>query len=268
MKIITLLENSSTHQDCICEHGLSIYIETKKHKLLVDTGASDAFLSNAKVLGIDLRQVDTVILSHGHYDHSGGIMSFAQLNPHANIYMQKSAIGDYYDGEEYIGMDKRIQELSQVHFLEGDVQIDEELAVFTHVTGRRFWPQSNLGLNKWVNGEVFQDEFDHEQCLVVTQGEQRILFSGCAHNGILNLLDRFKEIYGEMPQVVISGFHMMKKTAYTKEEEKVIINTAQELCKMNTIFYTGHCTGNKAYDLMRPIMGEKLQLLHSGEKIM
>ena len=80
------MEDTDGGNGCVYEHGLSFYIETKKHKLLLDTGASDATLKNAEKLGIDLTQVDTVILSHGHYDHSGGIMAFAKLNPTAKIY--------------------------------------------------------------------------------------------------------------------------------------------------------------------------------------
>ena len=80
MKIITLVENTSENETCIAEHGLSIYIETEKHKLLLDTGQTDAVVRNAEALGIDLSDVDTVILSHGHYDHSGGILPLSKLN--------------------------------------------------------------------------------------------------------------------------------------------------------------------------------------------
>ena len=89
MKIINLMEDTKGIEGCKFEHGLSFYIETKQHKLLLDTGATDAFLENAKYMGIDLTQVDTVILSHGHYDHSGGILPFSQINAKADIYMQK-----------------------------------------------------------------------------------------------------------------------------------------------------------------------------------
>lgn len=87
MKIITLVENSCGNENCIAEHGLSIYIETEKHKLLLDTGQTDAIVKNAEVLGIDPSAVDTVILSHGHYDHSGGILPFSKLNRTAQIIM-------------------------------------------------------------------------------------------------------------------------------------------------------------------------------------
>lgn len=75
MKIINLVEDTKSG-NCLNEHGLSFYIETGKHKLLVDSGATDMFLHNADLLGIDLKHVDTAVLSHGHYDHSGGLTAF------------------------------------------------------------------------------------------------------------------------------------------------------------------------------------------------
>ena len=91
MRIINLIENTEGSMGCAYAHGLSFYVETKKHKLLMDLGPSEETLKNAEKLGIDLTQVDTVILSHGHYDHSGGIMAFTKINPDAVIYMQESA---------------------------------------------------------------------------------------------------------------------------------------------------------------------------------
>lgn len=269
MRIVTLIENTPGREGCLYEHGLSVYVETGKHKLLVDTGATDAFLKNADCLGIDLRQVDTVILSHGHYDHSGGILAFAELNQTAQIYMQKTAGADYYsvheDGEEYIGIDKEILALPQVKLLDGDLRIDEELALFTDISGRRLWPEGNLRLKRRLGNESVQDTFDHEQCLVISGEGKKILLSGCAHNGILNILDRYREIYGDEPDMVISGFHMMRKE-YSEEDIEDIRSTAKELTQLKTIFYTGHCTGPVAFSIMKEIMGEQLQEIHSGEE--
>lgn len=90
-KIINLIENTQGKKGCLYEHGLSFYIETVNHKLLMDTGATDAFLVNAEKLGVDLKKVEAVIVSHGHYDHTGGILSFVDLNQDAAAYVQKSA---------------------------------------------------------------------------------------------------------------------------------------------------------------------------------
>lgn len=264
MKIITLMENTCGSEKFLFEHGLSLYIETEKHKLLMDTGSSDGFLKNAEKLGIDLRDVDAVFLSHGHYDHSGGILAFSNVNPSAPIYMQKLAGGDYYHGERYIGIDKKILTLPQVRLLRGNLVLDEELSLFTDITGRRCYPQSNFVLTKKEGEKEEQDSFAHEQCLVIREGDERVLISGCAHNGILNILDKYRELYQELPTRVVSGFHMMKKTPYTEEETETILENARELAGYDTVFYTGHCTGEEAFALMKPVMGEKLVRLRSG----
>ena len=127
MKIVALVENTFGHEDCIAEHGLSLYIETEKHKLLLDTGQTDAVVKNADVLGVDLYSVDTVVLSHGHYDHSGGILPFAEENPEARIIMQKSAAEPHYNGERYIGIDTDILKLPNIQLIGGDMELGDEL---------------------------------------------------------------------------------------------------------------------------------------------
>ena len=228
MRIVTLVENSCGNENCIAEHGLSIYAETEKHKLLLDIGQTDAVVKNAKILGIDLSAVDTVIISHGHYDHSGGILPFSKLNHTAQIIMQRLAAEPHYNGE---------------------------------------YPQGNRKLFCLKDGIKTEDDFAHEQCLVITQNGKRWLLSGCAHNGILNILDRYKELFDSYPDYVITGFHMMKREGeHTEEEKAVIIQTAQELSQLDTVFYS-HCTGIPAFELMKEIMGDKLIALHSGETV-
>ena len=271
MKIINLIEDTKGARDCIYEHGLSFYIETGKHKLLLDTGATDAFLRNAKMLGIDLTKVDTVVISHGHYDHTGGVLDFAKLNPSAKIYIQKSATGEFYNyrnqEEKYIGMDKKISELSQVVFLEGDLVIDEERTICTGVTGRKLWPKGNEILKKKCGNEFVQDDFCHEQYLVVTEGDKKVLLSGCAHNGILNILEKYEELFKAVPTHVISGFHMIKKGDYTKEDTKMIEETAAVLSRMDTVFFSGHCTGEYPLEVLKGIMKNNLMQIHSGETV-
>lgn len=272
MKIINLVENSPGIPGCGYEHGLSFYIETKKHKLLVDSGATDLFLHNADLLHIDLQKVDTMILSHGHYDHGGGIPAFSRLNPEAAIYMKDSCKEEYYhlksDGWKYIGIDKEIMNLRQCVFVHGDYEIDDELFLFTDVPAVRYPSKGNLSLKKKVAGEFVQDTFCHEQSLVITQGDDRILLSGCAHSGILNILDRYAELFHSEPDLVISGFHLMQDEPYSEEEVRDIRQIAHNLKKMDTTFYTGHCTGGEGFDLMKEIMGNQIRMIHSGETIL
>ena len=276
MRVVNLIENTKGHDRCAYAHGLSFYVETSKHKLLVDLGPTDAALYNAKELGIDLSKVDTVVLSHGHYDHSGGIMPFANINSDARIYMQETADADYYadDGERaegeryrYIGIDKAIAGLSQAVKIQGDHRIDDELELFTIRKRSHDLPFTNKRLLIKENGELRRDDFVHEQYLVISEGDKKILISGCAHNGILSILDAFKEKYGAEPDMVISGFHLMKKTGYTDDELRQIVSMGTELMRYSTKFVTCHCTGETAYEIMKNVLGDQLQYVHSGENV-
>ena len=148
MKIITLVENTCGQEDCIAEHGLSLYIETEKHRLLLDAGQTDAVVKNAEAVGVDLSAVDTVILSHGHYDHSGGIIPLSKINSKAQIIMQRRAAEPHYNGERYIGIDKAILDLPNVRLIDGDLHLDDELFLFSGITGRRCYPQGNCKLSR------------------------------------------------------------------------------------------------------------------------
>ena len=295
MRIINLVENTEGASGCGVEHGLCFYIETEKHKLLMDTGQTGLLLENAEILGIDLTKVDTVVLSHGHYDHGGGILPFAKINPTAKIYVPEKAFGEYYsmnkDGEpHYIGLAKEIQELPQVvkvsakasleakpeakpeaseeaKAADGIYRIDDELALFSGIGSEHVIPSTNQRLKKKTEDGFVQDDFAHEQCLVISEGVKKVLLSGCAHHGILNIMDRYCELFGEEPDFVISGFHMMKKHNYSDEDINMIIDTALALRQYKTVFYTGHCTGVEPYNAMKKLMGDQLHYVHSGDEI-
>ena len=271
MRIVNLIENTQGSKGCRYEHGLSFYVETLRHKLLVDTGATNAFIENADKLGVDLNRVDLVILSHGHYDHTGGIPGFAEKNSHARILMQRLAGEEYYHVNDvtakYIGIDQQILTLPRIELIDGDKKIDDEIFLFSGVTGRRLWPSGNKELKVKKEDQFSQDEFLHEQYLVLSENGKKVLLSGCAHNGILNILEKYREIYGKDPDAMISGFHMQKKSGYSQEDMDVIRKIAKELKKTDTIFYTGHCTGEIPYQIMKEYLGEQLVYVHSGDEI-
>lgn len=275
MKIVNLIENTEGNPDCVSAHGLSFYVETKNHKLLLDLGPSEDTLKNAAALGIKLSDVDTMILSHGHYDHSGGIIPFTKINNKAAIYMQAAATDAYFadDGKDaperyrYIGIDPDIEKLPQLRFISGDTVIDEELELFTIQKRSHELPFTNKRLLVRKGNEYIRDDFRHEHYLVIRQDGKSVLMSGCAHNGILSIMDAYVEKYGKAPDTVISGFHLMKKTSYREEEIREIEDIARELNKYPTRFFTCHCTGVDAFDIMKTIMGERISYVHSGEEI-
>ena len=111
------------------------------------------------------------------------------------------------------------------------------------------------------------DAFRHEQYAVLREGTKSVLVSGCAHKGIVNILARYRELFGSNPDVVVSGFHMMNADGYDEAAEERIREVARELAGTDILFYTGHCTGIPAYELMKPILKEKLIYLHAGDVV-
>ena len=267
--IVCLSENTPGVPGCLYEHGLCLYVKTGGETLLFDTAQTDTAVHNARLLGLSLAETGRIFLSHGHYDHSGGLFLLYGECPEALVYLQRTAPERHFHGEKEIGMTGPLPFPERTVFLSGDAEIPPCLSVFrTPVPG--IVPSLFSGnMYRERNGARERDDFDHEQSLVIKEGNRRILLSGCAHSGILNILARFREKYGGEPDTVISGFHMMKKEAYTPAEREYILYTAAELEKMkHTLFITGHCTGEEAGNMMKSVMGDRLLFMHSGERLL
>ena len=161
--------------------------------------------------------------------------------------------------------DSELKKSSRIVMLNGSMRIDDELEIFAGIVSNRPVPSANGTLKIKTGTGFVQDDFRHEQCLVITVGEKRILLSGCAHHGILNILDEFRSIYETEPDVVISGFHLKKKTAYTADDIREIRGIARELKSFRSVFYTCHCTGEEAFAVMKEVMGDRLHYLHCGD---
>ena len=257
MKVWTLIENSTTRDDLACEHGLSLYIEADGLRILFDAGQSAAFANNAEKMGIDLSQVDLCILSHGHYDHGGGLMRFLEINDHAPIYVSRHAFGDFFNADgKYIGLDSSLLMEDRIVFAGDNRQLSEAVSLHSCPGFPEPCPTYSGGLTAERKGQREPDDFRHEQYLLVREGEKRILVSGCSHRGVMNLKTWFA------PDVFIGGFHLMKLDP-EKETTRLKL-TAMELMKQETVYYTGHCTGDAQFDALKAHMGERLQRLTTG----
>lgn len=260
MRIVTLLENTVSREDLSCEHGLSLYIETGNHRILFDAGQTNLFAKNAEKLGIDLGSVDFAVLSHGHYDHGGGLARFLEINKTAPVYLHRDAFQPHFNGEsKYIGLDLQLRNSGRLIFVEADTQIAEGITLHTCRPGP--YPVKPFGLTVRWGDRYIAEEFRHEQYLVVEEMGKRICFSGCSHRGILNIAARFR------PDVLVGGFHFMKLDPDGAGRE-ALEDAAKLLLGYPTVYYTGHCTGEKQYAFLKTILGEKLQALSTGREVM
>lgn len=273
MKIVTLVENMEGAAGCGTEHGLSLYVETERHKLLFDAGAGELVMKNAQLLGVDLSDVDTAVLSHGHSDHGGGLPYFLSVNDRAKVYLLKSMFEGHYslraDGPHYIGLPKELEAYRDRLICAGErLDLDEELSLFSGIGYDHAAPPTNGHLMMDGPEGLVRDDFGHEQCLVINQGEKRYLLSGCAHHGVLNVLKRFEELYGGMPDAVFGGFHLMRHgVPYGEEDREYAVRTAEALRQTPAQYYTCHCTGEEPFAWMKAVMGEQLHYLHCGDSV-
>ncbi len=246
MRITALVENTAK-SGLKAKHGLSFYIETKKHKILFDLGPDDTVFGNAAKMGIDLSKADTVIISHGHYDHGGALKSFLEINSDANVYVQKAAFEPYFSKvllvKVPIGLDSSLKEHRQVKLLEGDYKIDDELFLFTVTDTDKLRSSANDSLYD-KNG---RDKFLHEQNLIISE-EKTALILGCGHAGVTNIMEKAAEY---KPDVCIGGFHLYNPTAKKTVADALLDDISAELGRYeNTKFYTCHCTGEEAFDYL------------------
>ena len=255
MKVWTLLENTACREDLTAEHGLSLYIETAGRRLLFDAGETGAFADNAAKLGVDLSRVDMCVLSHGHSDHGGGLPRFLEENAKAKIYVNQNAFRPYYNAaEEYIGLDPALAENDRVVLVEDTLTLADGICLYSSRAMPSPYGVESFGLQVLEAGIFRPDDFCHEQYLLIREGEKKILFSGCSHRGILNIMDRFR------PDILVGGFHFMKLDPNREEIKKA----ARILDEYPTVYYTGHCTGAPQFATMKEILGERLQSLSTG----
>ena len=270
MIVTVLSENTSISPEIKSEHGLSIHVKTKRDSILFDTGAGSIFLENAKKLGIDISSVDKVIISHGHYDHGGGLPAFLEANNKALVYLNNFAFGNYYSVKEgiekYIGLDKKLLPQERFIFIDGDVKIEEELEIFSGVQQKILSPSCNSSLYMRDEGDEKSatDVFRHEQNLIIREEGNTVLLSGCAHNGIVNILEHYVNKYGGLPTHVIGGFHLYSHSSGKSEDPITVFEVGRYLLDSAAEYYTGHCTGDEAYNILKRTMGQMLHKISAG----
>ncbi len=256
MRITALVENTSDNPEIRCEHGLSLYIETEAENLLFDFGQSELFEQNAEKLGIDLSNVDIAVLSHGHYDHGGGLKRFLEINKKAPVYLNRYAFEPHYNGtEKYIGLDTELLNNERLVFTDEHYEIRKGLALYSCNESAKRWKFDSSGLNASRNGVFYPEDFRHEHYLLIEENGRRVLISGCSHKGIINIAEHFR------PDVLIGGFHFMK----LELSDDLRLN-AERLSHFPTLFYTCHCTGKEQYEFMKPFM-KRLRYISCGKTV-
>jgi len=277
VKITTLIENNSSNVNLKSEHGLSLYIETDEHKILFDTGQSNLFIQNAKKLNINLQEIDIVVISHGHYDHLGGLISFLKLNQKAKIFLKKEIFDYQYFAirngtKKHIGYSTDLLDYKdRFVFLESAFHSIDNLYFFANIDKIYALPKGNEILFKQKDNKQFKDDFQHELIFAINSINGLIVFCGCAHNGILNTVSTVQRfLINKTIKTIIGGFHLIDNNDFveteTENEIKCIATELKQITNGAT-YYTGHCTGNNAFNVLYSVLGTDLQRLEIGIEI-
>ena len=264
MKLISLIDNE-TRGGCCAEHGLSLYLELSSgRKILFDMGQGPLFSENARKLGIDLGRVDTAVISHGHYDHGGGLETWLGINEKSRIYVRRDAFLPHFSvsggDPRDIGLDRRLSSGERLVF-SGDIEeIEPGAVLFSNVGGRHTLPPGDELL---IGENGHRDSFSHEQNLLIKEDGRTFLFAGCAHAGILNIMDRAEEISDGPLDVVVAGLHLAHCDGSYVEK------LAKELSgRGDCLFVTMHCTLWNNYLKMKDILGDRLEYLSCGQEFL
>ncbi len=262
MKWTVLVDNRTNNPSLEAEHGLSILLETEKHSILLDTGASDLFIRNAERLGKDLSTVDYVFVSHGHSDHAGGLKHFMKINDKAKVIVSPDAIsGRFFSKRGNLhSITTAWPEIPEERLLaiEHSESIGDDIYVIAHIPHIHPMPEGNQHLFvQDKQGQYIQDDFRHELALY-TGG---LLFTGCAHSGLENILATCP-----LPvNTVVGGFHLLDN----HESEIKLSELSHRIVDSyhQTQFYTSHCTGNTVFAILQDVMGNKIHPFSCGTTI-
>lgn len=254
------------------EHGLSIWVEADERKILFDTGQSDILIDNAQQLGIDLATADALVLSHGHYDHTGGIESVIARNSSITIYCNSGVFIPRYsrqsDGRmKPIGITRK--SLDALHRIFGNIHwVDKPLMLADDIgiTGPipRETDFEDTGGNFFYDLEGAKPDPVIDDLVVWVQTSRGLcVLTGCCHSGLVNTLQYISSLTGQAPvHSVIGGFHLLNASPERME------NTCDYLhdCNVNRIVPC-HCTGEKAVEYLRLRFNDRVQIGRAGSNV-
>ncbi len=255
------------------EHGLSIYIEYNKTKILCDTGASELFLQNAETLGTDPKESNFCFISHGHSDHTGGLLKFLQKTPEkCAVYLSGQIKGSRFyscrrEKKREISPDAEIfgQYGNRLEYICGSRWLTPDIAAVESVSRNFGKPAGNSFLTMERDGIEQPDDFTHELALAIKTDDGVVIFSPCTHNGLLNVTESCLEFTGSSKlRAFIGGLHFIDGC----ENAKDIESTASTFMERypNAQLYTSHCTGESATAMLAGIMPDHIfKVFGTGE---
>ena len=271
---ITILVDNTAEEPLRAEHGFSCWVEVAARRILLDTGQGDALIHNAEILGIDLTTADALVLSHGHYDHTGGLARVLGCNPNLNVYAHPDVRLERYSihtaGEpEPIGMPPASRAAfealpaQRMHWMNEPVPLFPTLGVTGPIPRKTDFEDTG--------GPFFLDPEGHrpdpildDQALWIKTDHGLVVVAGCSHAGVINTLTAVQHHSGETHvHAVLGGFHLKHASPERMEA------TAAAFQRMGVeIVIPCHCTGDAATASLKSQLGARVQSCHAGKQFL
>ncbi len=269
LEIIILVENSVYKNALLAEHGLSFWFKYGDKEYLYDTGRRGLVLKhNAGKLGLNLSNLSGVFLSHGHFDHTGGLKELLKLYPvipvyaHSAVFRPKLARIEENELEKN-GIKVKRNEIKNYIELKDSGNRIEGIGSVVEINCTNDFEEINKKFIVREGEGYLQDDFPEEQTLFIETGRGLVVISGCAHTGIVNSIKKIREVAGNKKiHTLIGGMHLgdASKTRIKKTVEYLQTLELENLIPL-------HCTGYPAIREMEKAFGKRLKHAHVGDRI-
>ncbi|OFV68688.1 MAG: beta-lactamase domain-containing protein [Candidatus Syntrophoarchaeum caldarius] len=269
-RIITLSENTPARDGFIGEYGLSVLIERGSEKILFDTGQGTACVRNADLMGVKLDDIGIIILSHGHYDHTGGLKSVLHRTGRVDVYAHPDIFCKRYairgDHKRSIGIPFERSELEALgarFILSRDPVHLNDIIISGEIKRQTAFELPDPALFIEDQGTLKPDPFADDQAIAIKTSDGLIIILGCAHSGMVNTIAQLIELTREdRIHTIIGGTHLMFA-------EKRQIEASIKYLKSIEVGKIGvsHCTGHEASNRLKEAFGDRFFMNNAGSVI-
>ena len=267
--IVKVLADNIAKDGLKGEWGLSVFAEYNGTEFLLDTGSGKYYADNGARLGVDISDIDFGVLSHAHYDHSDGMAEFFRKNSKAKFYLRKeceeNCYGRRFIFNKYIGIHKGYLEAykDRLVFVDKDTELVPGAYLIGHRTPDLHLLGKKAGMYRRSSGKWSADDFSHEQSLVFDTEKGLVIFNSCSHGGVDNIINEVSAAFpGKTIYAMFGGFHLFESS------KADVIALADRIEKTGiTKVYTGHCTGDKAFKLLKEKLGERAEQIYAGMEL-
>ena len=257
---LTIIVDNIAADDIEGEWGLCMLALFRGRRILIDTGASDLFARNLEKLGFDIEDIDYAVLSHAHYDHANGMPLFFEKNSKAGFYVRDTTEPNCYHKNflfrKYIGIPKRVltDHPDRIEHVSGIYELCEGAYLVPHSSPSLSAIGKREMMYRRVGRKMVPDDFSHEQSLVLDTDKGLVIISSCSHAGAVNIINEVKNAFeGRHIHALVGGLHLHNKS----EDEIRTVSRAISETGIDLV-YTGHCTKNRAYHIMKDELGDKV----------